>query len=271
MTQRTPPITAAVAPYPPIMLDELVRDAALMTRMDRKYLVPLPDAVAIIGALDPDTRALEIAGRRLFDYHSTYFDTADHVAYRLTAHRRRRRFKIRTRRYINTGTCFLEVKTKDGRGNTVKSRMDYAPSDHTFLTPAGRAFTSEALREQGHQHALVDQLQAGAAIGYRRATLLLPGGSRATVDTDLHWSDGPHRQATLTDHVIIESKSIGRVSSLDRALWRAGHRPTGISKFATGTAMLHPELPCNKWARTLRGPLAYAPHRVNHYSMDGTS
>lgn len=264
------PVAAAVATYQPITLDELIRDAALMTRIDRKYLVPVSEAMEIVGALDPGTRALEIADHRLFDYDSTYFDTADHVAYRLTAQRRRRRFKIRTRRYVTTGTCFLEVKTKDGRGNTVKSRMSYASADHAFLTAAGRAFTSDILREHGHQYSLADQLQAGVTSGYRRATLLLPEGSRATVDTDLHWHHGPHRHATLTDHVIIESKSIGRVSSLDRALWRAGHRPTGISKFGTGTAMLHPELPHNKWARTLRGPLARAPHHFSPDSPDGT-
>ena len=60
------------------------------------------------------------------------------------------------------------------------------------------------------------------------------------------------------DHVILESKSAGRASDLDRALWRAGHRPSGISKIGTGTAALHPELPGNKWARTLAGPFAGA-------------
>ena len=46
----------------------------------------------------------------------------------------------------------------------------------------------------------------------------------------------------------------GGASALDRALWREGHRPLGISKFGTGTAALHPELPSNKWARVLRDP-----------------
>ena len=60
-----------------------------------------------------------------------------------------------------------------------------------------------------------------------------------------------------TGYAIVESKSAGRPNELDRLLWHAGHRPSGISKFGTGTAALRPELPDNKWSRTLRGPFAH--------------
>ncbi|MFV0316059.1 MAG: molecular chaperone, partial [Microthrixaceae bacterium] len=45
---------------------------------------------------------------------------------------------------------------------------------------------------------------------------------------------------------------------LDRALWRRGYRPTSLSKYATGLAALDPDLPRNRWARILRGPIASA-------------
>lgn len=249
----------------PVALDELVGEAALLTRVDRKYLVPLPVAEAVLAELDPRTRVLEIDGRRGFSYDSVYFDTVDHLSYRLTAQRRRRRFKLRTRGYLDTGASFLELKTKSGRGATVKERMEYAPAERTRLTAAGRNYVAALLERHGHDAALVGSLRPALVSRYLRTTLLLPDGSRATIDTALRWSslDGSRETASvaLLGHAILESKSIGRPSALDRALWRAGHRPSGLSKFGTGTAALHPELPGNKWARTLAGPFACAEYR----------
>lgn len=256
--------------FDPVPLDELVRDAALLTRVDRKYLVPLATARALVEGLDQRTRVLEIAGRRNFGYDSVYFDTPDHLSYRLTAQRRRRRFKLRTRSYLDTGTAFLELKTKSGRGTTVKERAEYDPEHRSVLTPEGCAYLAGLLSGHGHDPGLVRELRPSLVSRYRRATLLLPDDSRATMDTQLSWSDcsqGGEQTATLLPgHAILESKSAGPPSALDRALWRTGHRPTGISKFGTGTAALHPELPGNKWARTLSGPFTHSTttsHQLN--------
>ena len=265
MSPRTAGAPAGAGPLPlerfaAVSLDEIVAEAALLTRVDRKYLVPRDAAHAILARTDPAARVLEIAGRREFAYDSVYFDTADHLSYRLTAQRRRRRFKLRTRSYLDTGAAYLELKTKGGRGSTVKDRMEYDPADRSRLTTAGRGYLRGLLAQHGHDPALVERLRPSLVSRYHRATLLLPDGSRATVDSRLRWSDGGDRAIALPTHVIIESKSPGPPSELDRALWRAGHRPSGISKFGTGTAALHPELPSNKWARTLRGPFARTAH-----------
>ena len=50
---------------------------------------------------------------------------------------------------------------------------------------------------------------------------------------------------------IIETKSGSAPSSADRTLWHHGYRPQRISKYATGLAALHPELPANRWHRVL--------------------
>lgn len=240
----------------PIALDELVAEAELLTRVDRKYLIPSSEVAGILDRQPEGTRVLEIDGRREFDYDSVYFDTADHLSYRLTAQSRRRRFKLRTRSYLDTGTAFLELKTKNGRGSTVKDRIDYDPADRAHLTDRGRAYLRPLLRAHGHEPLLVDRLRPSLVSRYRRTTLLLPNGGRITVDTRLRWSDTRGRSVALPGYVILESKTPGPPSRLDRSLWRAGHRPSGISKFGVGTAALHPELPRNKWARTLRGPFS---------------
>jgi len=247
----------AAAGFAPVPLEELVSEAALLTRVDRKYLLPEDHAAELLTLLSEGTRVLEIDGMRGFAYDSVYFDTPDHLAYRLTAQRRRRRFKLRTRTYLDTGGSFLELKTKSGRGTTVKRRIPYDAADRARLTPDGSAYIAALLGEEGHDPALVARMRPSLGSRYLRSTLLLGCGSRATIDTELHWS-GPSGDAIdLPGYAIVESKSAGRPNELDRLLWRAGHRPSGISKFGTGTAALRPELPDNKWSRTLRGPFAH--------------
>lgn len=240
--------------YAAASLDEVITEAALLTRVDRKYLLPISAAQRVLDKGTRGARALEIRGRRSFAYDSVYFDTADHLSYRLTAQRRRRRFKIRTRSYVDTGSAFLEIKTKSGRGSTVKDRMGYDPSDRAEITPEGQDFIATILAQHGHDAELVKDLRPSLISQYERVTLLMSDRSRATIDLRLRWNDADDTTIALCDHVIIESKSLGRPSLLDRALWRAGHRPSGISKFGTGTAALHPDFPRNKWARTLDGP-----------------
>ena len=100
-------------------LAELNSAAGLLTRVDRKYLVPLTCAQNLVDGLAPHARVLAIDERRRFSYTSTYFDTPGLEAFMLAARKRRRRFKVRTRTYLDSGLCFLEVKTRGARGTTV--------------------------------------------------------------------------------------------------------------------------------------------------------
>ena len=111
--------------------------AALLTRRDRKYIVPLRRRRAR-ERIGDGARILEIAGRRRFRYESVYFDTPDRASY-LGAARRRRRYKVRTRSYLDAGRCLLEIKTRDARGRTVKERREHAIELRDRLD-AGRLF-----------------------------------------------------------------------------------------------------------------------------------
>ena len=272
-------------------LAELNSAAGLLTRVDRKYLVPLERAQELVGGLTSEARVLDIDGRRRFSYASTYFDTPGLEAFMLAARKRRRRFKVRTRTYLDTGLCFLEVKTRGARGTTVKRRMSYHPDDASRLTGPGRAFVAVCLASTGvtgpaAAREIAAALRPVLATTYERTTLHLPDAeARATIDTALTWrrltpgartrttaagAGAPQalRPAHLTaaiddgepvavaDIAVVETKNPATPSPADRALWDAGHRPTRISKYATGMALLHPELPANRWYRTLTHELA---------------
>ena len=292
----------------PTSLAELNGAAGLLTRVDRKYLVPLERAQELVGGLSSEARVLEIDGRRRFSYASTYFDTPGLEAFMLTARKRRRRFKVRTRTYLDSGLCFLEVKTRGARGTTVKRRMGYHPDDASRLTGSGRAFVAACLASTGVTGPAAARDVAAAlrpvlATTYERTTLHLPEAeARATIDTSLTWrrltptarerttaagAGAPQalRPAHLTAAIddgepvavtglaVVETKNPATPSPADRALWDAGHRPARISKYATGMALLHPELPANRWYRTLTHELAdlFGTDRSSLESIGATS
>jgi hypothetical protein len=241
---------------PPVGLEELNSAAALQTRVDRKYVVPTRLARQLLATFTADMRVLEMDGSRSFAYDSVYFDTANLDSYLLAAHGRRRRYKIRTRTYVDSAVSFLEVKTEGAREATVKERIPYHLSDRARLTADGLDYVKETLT------AAVGAVPAGALepvleTRYNRTTFYLPeSGSRATLDTEVTWQRPGEQPWELDGAVILETKSGSTAGPLDRHLWAHGVRPSRISKFATGMAALCPDLPANRWNRTLRRSLS---------------
>lgn len=243
----------------PVGLDELVETASLLARVDRKYVVPRSMVDDLLTRLDDGTRVLEIDGVRDFAYESVYFDTPDLLSFRMAAQPRWRRFKLRTRSYLDTGAAYLEVKTRGARGRTVKERDAYPLDARSRLTPGALDEAATALEAIGIDGERAAELESSLSTHYRRATILTADGlSRATIDTRLRWTRPDGTGFALPRVAIVETKSGGTASPVDRTLWRLGHRPASVSKYATGLAALQPELPRNRWARLLNGPFASA-------------
>ena len=272
----------------PTTLEDLNSAASLLTRVDRKYLVASSAAQNVVDALTGRALVLDIDGRRSFSYASTYFDTPGLDSYLQAARKRRHRFKIRTRSYLDSGLTLLEVKTRGPRGATIKQRLDYRAADADRLTEEGIDFVVECLApltgSAQEARRTAQSLRPVMATTYRRTTLHLPDDdARATIDTDLAWTALAPRSGVSSGSssttgasrtrptvvgrgasraagpfAVVETKNPARHSPTDRYLWAAGHQPSRISKYATGMAALHPELPANKWHRLLTRDLASA-------------
>ena len=252
-------VVGSLSGLPAVGLDELNAEAALQTRVDRKYVVPEDLAQELLATFDAEVRVLEMDGSRCFAYDSVYFDTAQLDSYLLAAHGRRRRYKVRTRTYVDSAISFLEVKTEGAREATVKERIPYELTDRSRLTAEGLDYVHETLAT-AVGGAPAEPLGPVLETRYHRTTLYLPeSGSRATIDTNVTWQCPGEQAWVLDGAVILETKSGSASGSLDRHLWAHGVRPSRISKFATGMAALCPELPANRWNRTLRRTMNLRP------------
>jgi hypothetical protein len=242
-----------------ITLAELVDRADLQTRRDRKYMVPIASLAGLLSEGARGGRVLEVNRLRGFDYESVYFDTPDLVSYYGAARRRPSRFKVRTRSYMDSNECVLEIKTRDGSGRTVKHRTAHPFSKRGELGESDR----QSILSVPAAAASASSLEVAMVVRYRRSTLTLNGELvRVTIDTDLTWHVPESKNRSLPGVVLVETKTLGPPSAFDRSLWRQGFRPVVFSKYCTGLAALRPELPANKWNRPLRRFFDWEPSRT---------
>lgn len=248
-------LTGATARLGPIGLPEVLSQAALQTRLDRKYVVPAGALPALFDRLGPRFRVLEIGDRRLFGYESVYFDTPDLLTYRHHVQGRRRRFKVRTRTYLDSGDCVLEVKTTGHRGETIKHRIEYDLVGRYRLDESARRFLAGLV----HPPDIVDALWARLVTSYHRLTLVdVAGEVRLTCDVDLSCRTGPRTMSGLDDHVLVEAKTTRAIAALDHAFHAVGVRSSALSKYCVAVATLCDGVRANPWHRVLRRHFALA-------------
>ena len=236
----------------PVSLEAVVDNAALLHRVDRKYLVPVETARSLVDALDGSHAVLQIAGRRSTTYRSTYFDTPTFSSSKAHVQRRRRRWKVRSRLYVEDQLCRIEVKTKNGRGDTIKTVAPSNPARYARLDGAEHEFVRTVLAAP-HPEVEVDALVPTAEVTYARASLAdLDAGTRVTLDWNLlatlrggdAWID--------ENYLLVETKGGPVPARADRVLTSLGVRPRSFSKYVAATSLVRPDIADNDF-RHLRG------------------
>lgn len=240
-------IEALTAEFQPISLDELNQRASLQTRADNKYFLPWHAFVDFTTTLQQTHVVLEIDGQRAFAYDTQYFDTPDLMSYWSHIQGRRKRFKCRSRQYMNSGLCVFELKLKGGRGETIKHKIGYDQDALATVTPAADTFLKEYLSE-AYGVKLTAPMVPSLRTFYRRVTFMAKNSAeRVTCDLSLAFAAGDQQwQAQMADdYVLIEIKSARGRSASDQLLWRMGVRPAGGSKYCLGLSLVRPELRSN--------------------------
>lgn len=239
--------------FQPISLAALNGKAAMLERLDNKYVVDATVLKHAAGALSEAFDMLEIDGLRAFTYETCYFDDANRRSYFDHHQGRRQRAKVRVRRYAEAGLCFLEVKLKDKRGITVKKRLNRDPEAFGVLDETALAYIDDVYQAQYGQpfsHTLTRVID----MRYRRMTLVAKqGGERMTIDCGLQFFT-PDAQHTVDDGLfILETKSANGNGVADGILRALHQHPTKrCSKYCVGTALLNPGTKHNKFLPALR-------------------
>ena len=261
-------LTDATLRMRPITLEEVMATAELQTRFDRKYVVPIGVFATVVDQMSDQLSVLQIGDLRLFRYESVYFDTPELAAYHQHAHGRRRRVKVRTRAYLDSGDCVLEFKSVGGRGETIKERYPYQLASRHILDAEAHALALERLGHAIRTPALRQVLTTT----YHRATMVDPTlSARVTCDVNLRFvGSAGQRHGPLEGFVVLETKTVGSESPIDRALRRLGSRPLSLSKYGAGMAVLDPRLPANRWNRELRAYFDWSPQRSEIHEVNCT-
>jgi hypothetical protein len=231
----------------PVASTETTSTTTVTTRVDRKYLLP-EDVLDQVLSANPDGWVPEtIAGIETQQYKTTYLDTPDLSLFHAARLQRPFRSKVRIRVYLDTGDSFIEVKSRNPRGETTKVREPWTGS----LADV-RPFLESSL-PLGTP--VVDRLVPTACTAYERVAGLLVDGGRMTIDRQLvvgRYDAATHRlfdeRARLA---IVETKSPGRSpTAIDRWLWDNHFRPRSLSKYALAIASFRPDLPMGRWKKT---------------------
>jgi len=193
----------------------------------------------ILSKLLNDYRVLEISGHRQNRYETLYYDTPDFYHYLTHQNGKKSRWKIRKRKYIESNLSFLEIKYKNNRGRTIKSRIRLGVFGSELNERSCRFIDSKNLQSAILEPKLVNT--------FRRITLVnknLP--ERVTIDIDVVFTKGD-KSAQLSHLVIAEVKqeNVNRNSVFMRLVKQRIIRPEGISKYCLGVALLFPEIKSN--------------------------
>ena len=249
------------AGFAPVSLAALNAKAAMLERLDQKYVVQGPVLADAAAEFATHFDVLEIDGQRAFTYETCYFDDAERRSYHDHHQGRRQRMKVRVRRYVDAGLCFLEVKLKDRRGMTVKRRMPYDAAKAERLDAAAMAHVRRC-HEALYGRPFERRLEPVLRMRYRRTTLVArAGGERMTIDSDIRFLAGPDAFGPPPGVFILETKSAHGHGVADAILRRHHQHPTpGCSKYCVGMSVTGAVQKFNRFLPAMRrlGALAAA-------------
>ncbi len=250
--------------FEPIGLAQTNAAAGLMRRIDTKYVIRPNQLESVLLPWASTHRILEIDGRRIFHYHSVYYDTPGLDHYHAHHAGVATRMKFRRRDYTDSQLSFYELKCRSNNGVTDKQRVQ--------TEEAGQ--WPERLTDMLHQHPRYKEkkdMQETLWVDYDRITLVSKqGGERVTIDMNLNYR-AQGREVSYPDRVVIEVKHVRGVRSEERDRFRRlGIRPGSISKYCLGVLSLYPQVKQNRFKVPLRILAKQLAHHATATGLGGT-
>lgn len=206
--------------------------AALMNRVDDKFLLPMCLFTPFMSALSEHYSILNAYGKRAFHYQTTYFDDIQKSFYLSHHNGKLNRHKVRFRRYVESDNGFLEVKFKNNKKRTIKQRI---PMDCTLPNQTRvNDFVSKLL---GYSK----KLETSLFVNYKRITLMNKKElERITIDLNLSYRNPKTQVQSIQDKVfIVEIKQQGKTVTTPcyQYLKQEQYKSLNFSKYCIGTAL----------------------------------
>jgi hypothetical protein len=215
--------------FEPITLKEM-EGVKLMNRTDTKFIFNISHYETIMNENRQHYRVLEVEGQRISRYETLYYDTQKYDLYGEHHKGKLNRYKIRHRTYVESKIGFLEVKFKNNKGRTIKTRI----SKHDVpLAWEGESENFLGKTLPFSPSTLVPVIW----INYSRLTLVNNNSpERLTIDLGLEFVKDEKSQQ-LNRLVIAEVKQEKRQASPFMNVMKKYHiREGSISKYCMGIA-----------------------------------
>ncbi len=217
-----------------------------MNRIDTKYIFHKNMLPVLLEEARKDYEILSFDGLHAFTYFSEYYDTAENEMYLRHHNGIQSRFKIRIREYVESNTRFLEIKNRNNKKKTVKTRI--------ILPERRNHFSEEEMRFIAENSPYsASQLQKSVISNFRRITLAnRDWKERITIDTipEFIYND---EKVILGDLIICEvKKDPGQyMTPMEHLLRELRIKPFRISKYCLGTVLLKKNIKSNLYKEKL--------------------
>lgn len=227
-----------------ISLHEM-NSVALMKRTDTKFIINNIQLISILENIKDEYKVLEIKDDRVMSYSSLYFDTINNKFYKDHHNGKNNRTKIRQRKYVESNLCFLEIKQKNGKGETNKSRIAINDFEEV-LTNSSKEYVSEITQTKY-------DLTPSLWNSFNRITLVnIERKERVTIDLNLSYKMN-ELEKNFQNLVVVEVKQerFNRKSKIVKALKQIKQHPYSISKYCIGMISLYNDLKYNVFKKKL--------------------
>jgi hypothetical protein len=244
--------------FDPIGLSEMDKHS-LQDRVDTKFLLDAENLPEILAEVQSDYSILEINGTSIQAYITLYFDTLAFDNYFAHHNGKRPRFKIRMRKYMNSNNSFLEVKEKDNKDHTIKTRMGIKDITNR-LSPEQYQFIS------GIYNLGLVPLKPVIWNRYNRMTLV----SKRTMERvtiDLNFNAYNQNGFVSWDPFAIAEVKQGNLSlhtEFCQVMKNHSVKPVNFSKYCISMALLTPQLKSNRFKANIETIKTSLQRRMNY-------
>ena len=224
--------------FDPIQLFEL-QSGKLMARYDTKYILSPEQVLSLLTSLkEINYKVFYINHLNLFTYQNLYFDTPSLQMYLCHHNGKKNRYKIRMREYLETNLRFLEIKHKNNKNLTLKTRVEIPEID------AGIIYNLKKFIYENSSFASAN-LRPVYRNQYQRFTIIHPQQKeRLTFDFRLSFNHR-NKNVQLNDVVIVEQKKAAtdQVDGSKNIFKQFKNQEVRLSKYCIGVALLdlHPK------------------------------